>query len=220
MTKITLPKRRRGRPPNGSNAPAETRLAIIQAGLELLTEKGAAATGIDQVLKHVGIPKGSFYHYFANKEAFLRAVVNAYRSFFAHKLEKHFSNVSLPPLQRVEAFMADARASMEKYQFRRGCLIGNLGQEVETLSDAMRADIENVLIDWEQRLASCLRAAIDAGELPEETDCDAAASFFWTGWEGAVMRAKLRRDTTPMVLFGESFINLLRPVQGLLSKCM
>ncbi|MEM7865124.1 TetR family transcriptional regulator C-terminal domain-containing protein, partial [Morganella morganii] len=34
-----------------------------------------------------------------------------------------------------------------------------------------------------------------------KTDCRQMAAFFWTGWEGAVMRAKLTRNSEPLDLF-------------------
>lgn len=48
---------------------SDTRELLLRAGLEVLTEKGFAATGIDEILGRVGVPKGSFYHY-DSKEAF------------------------------------------------------------------------------------------------------------------------------------------------------
>ena len=65
------PTRRRGRPPKDLARPyTETRRELIQAGLALLTEKGYSSVGIDQILRSVNVPKGSFYHYFKSKEAF------------------------------------------------------------------------------------------------------------------------------------------------------
>ncbi|MET7794952.1 TetR family transcriptional regulator C-terminal domain-containing protein, partial [Micrococcus luteus] len=29
---------------------------------------------------------------------------------------------------------------------------------------------------------------------PPGSDCDELASFFWVGWEGAILRARLTRD--------------------------
>ncbi len=208
---VTPPqKRRRGRPAAGSTAPAETRNLIIQAGLEQLTEKGVTATGIDQVLKQVGVPKGSFYHYFANKEAFLLEVVAAYGDYFARKLDKHFSNRRRKPLSRLQAFIEDARDGMQRHSFQRGCLIGNLGQEVSVLSDTLRHKVEAVLQDWEQRLAECLKEAIEAGQLANDCDIHAESSYFWTGWEGAVMRARLKQNASPMTQFGQRFIEQLQ----------
>jgi TetR/AcrR family transcriptional repressor of nem operon len=46
----------------------DTRNALVWCGTELLTERGFQITGIDEVLKRVGVPKGSFYHYFKSKD--------------------------------------------------------------------------------------------------------------------------------------------------------
>ena len=62
-------KRRRGRPPKELAGYSETREALLSAGVVALTTKGFSATGIDEILKSVNVPKGSFYHYFKNKEA-------------------------------------------------------------------------------------------------------------------------------------------------------
>ncbi|GAA5316360.1 MAG: TetR/AcrR family transcriptional regulator [Candidatus Pelagadaptatus aseana] len=208
-TSAPTTKRRRGRPPAGSSSPAETRQAIIQTGVVILTEQGFAATGIDKVLKQARVPKGSFYHYFASKEAFILEVVDAYGVYFARKLDRHFSNTDLSPLMRLAAFVDDAIAGMKRHAYERGCLIGNLGQEVSIISPALRERVEHVLQDWEARLADCLEQAVVAGELAAGCDCRAEASYFWTGWEGAVMRARLQRDTALMALFGQRFIQHL-----------
>ncbi len=104
--------RRRGRPPRQREDLADTRELLLRAGLEVLTEKGFSATGIDEILGRAGVPKGSFYHYFASKEAFGLALIERYGEFFARKLDRHLGNRGLPPLERLQAFVDDARAGM------------------------------------------------------------------------------------------------------------
>src|SRR4051794_35760219 len=58
------PPHRRGRPPKRVPSYGETREALIRAGVAALSEKGFSATGLDEILRSVGVPKGSFYHYF------------------------------------------------------------------------------------------------------------------------------------------------------------
>ena len=81
-------KPRRGRPPKVDRQFDDTRQALIRSGLEVLTETGYLAAGIDAVIKNIAVPKGSFYHCFKSKEAFGLAVLAAYGDFFAHKLDK------------------------------------------------------------------------------------------------------------------------------------
>jgi TetR/AcrR family transcriptional repressor of nem operon len=202
--------RKRGRPPKRPEDTLETRELLVHAGLEVLTEKGFAATGIDEVLKRVGVPKGSFYHYFDSKEAFGAALIDRYASYFARKLERHFVDESMAPLGRLKAFIDDAQAGMARHDFRRGCLIGNLGQEMAALPEGFRERLNAVFEDWERRLARCLEAAQRDGQIPAAVDCMQQARFFWIGWEGAVLRAKLERSAKPLEIFARGFFTGLK----------
>jgi TetR/AcrR family transcriptional regulator, transcriptional repressor for nem operon len=206
MDQPSTARRRPGRPPKRLDEHLDTRAALIRCGTEVLTEKGFAATGIDEVLRRVGVPKGSFYHYFDSKEAFGHAVIDHYAAYFARKLERCFGDPSRAPLARLQAFVDEACDGMARYAFRRGCLIGNLGQEMAVLPEAYRGRLEEVFLDWQARLACCLRAARAAGELAAQADSEALAAFFWIGWEGAVLRAKLVRSEAPLRQFAQGFL--------------
>ncbi|GLZ86363.1 TetR family transcriptional regulator [Metapseudomonas resinovorans] len=205
MTDAT-PKPRRGRPPKVDRDFDDTRAALIRCGMEILTEQGFMSTGIDAVLKRVGVPKGSFYHYFDSKEAFGQAVLESYARYFAHKLDRYLLQEDVSPLQRLVNFVEDAKAGMLRHQFCRGCLVGNLGQEVAILPEGFRLELESILCSWQDRLAACLREACTAGELSTKADCDGLAAFFWIGWEGAVLRARLTRDNVPLDVFFNGFL--------------
>jgi len=201
---------RRGRPPKVPRDHAETHELLLRCGMEVFTEQGFAATGIDSVLKRVQVPKGSFYHYFASKEAFGQAVLQRYAGYFARKLDRCFLAEQPTPLQRLVNFVEEAKAGMARYQFRRGCLVGNLGQEVLVLPDSFRAQLDSVLRDWEQRLQTCLEAAVEAGEIARDNDCPALAAYFWIGWEGAVLRARLVQGAQPLDIFIQGFLAGIR----------
>ncbi|MCG7983021.1 MAG: TetR/AcrR family transcriptional regulator [Candidatus Thiodiazotropha lotti] len=203
-------KRRRGRPPKDQAGFNQTKAELIRSGMELLTEKGYSATGIDEILRRVGVPKGSFYHYFKNKDAFGSELIRNYAKFFEHKLDKSLGNRSLPPLQRLIAFMQDAIDGMARHQFKRGCLVGNLGQEMGALPEPFRRQLIEVFEEWQQRLEACLEEAKAAGEISTTTDCKASAYLFWTGWEGAVLRAKLERTPGALQSYTDFFINSLK----------
>lgn len=198
--------RRRGRPPRQRENLLETRELLLRAGLEVLTEKGFSATGIEEILSRVGVPKGSFYHYFASKEAFGLNLIERYGVFFARKLDLHLNNASLASLQRLRSFVADATEGMTRHEFRRGCLIGNLGQEMGALPESFRARLKKTFEDWQTRLAACLNDAREAGEIAAEADTDQLAAVFWIGWEGAVLRAKLEGGAQPLEAFADFFI--------------
>ncbi len=189
----------------------ETQELLLHAGLEVLTEKGFSATGIDEILSRVNVPKGSFYHYFASKEAYGLELIALYGAYFARKLDKHFTNEDVPPLERLEHFIEDAKLGMSRFDFRRGCLIGNLGQEMGSLPESFRIRLVEVFQDWERRLSQCLKLAQKARQIPQTVHCDQMASAFWIGWEGAVLRAKLESSAKPMDVFSQHFLASLKP---------
>ena len=206
MDNLTAKKPRRGRPAKSPEQLRAMRSTLIRRGMELLTERGYSATGIDAILKPTGVPKGSFYYYFESKDAFVAEVIDAYAAFFASLLDKHLLDARHPPLERILKFVEAAAAGMARYEFRRGCLLGNLGQEVSTLPEPFRFQIETVFADWEARLAQCLQEAQQLGQLSNHTAPTTLAYLFWIGWEGAVLRAKLERTDRPLKLFARAFL--------------
>lgn len=202
MTDSTAPKKR-GRPAKTS---PEIREKLIRSGLEHLTEHGFFASGIDAILKDVGVPKGSFYHYFKNKEAFGLAVMESYASYFQRKLDKLLLDETVAPLDRLRNYVQQAKQGMQRYHFKRGCLVGNLGQEVDLLPSSYRQILMDIFTSWEKSVAQCLQAAQAAGEISTATDCLQLAEYFWIGWEGAVSRARLEQSDKALDLYINQFI--------------
>jgi TetR/AcrR family transcriptional repressor of nem operon len=198
--------RRPGRPPRVDRDNLHTRELLIRCGIEVLTEQGFMATGLDFILKRVGVPKGSFYHYFDSKEAFGQAVLENYAAFFARRLDRWLLDESLTPLERLVGFVQQAKAGMARYDYRRGCLVGNLGQEVSVLPEVFRPRLEAIFLDWQARLTVCLQAAQAHGELAMSADCIELAAYFWIGWEGAVLRARLVKSDVPLNTFIAGFL--------------
>lgn len=216
-----LPRRPRGRPPRCGDGFADTRTLLIRHGIELLTERGVSSTGLDAVLRQAGVPKGSFYHYFASKDDFVRAILDHYADYLLARLERTLGDPARSPLAGLQAFVDEACAGVARFDFRRGCLVGNLGQEVGCLEAPLREQLESIFCRWEARLADCLRAAVAAGEIPAGSDCPALAHVFWVGWEGAILRARLMRSTAPMRAFFQLFLATLghsRPLAAIQSE--
>ncbi|WP_345995706.1 acrylate utilization transcriptional regulator AcuR [Sodalis praecaptivus] len=202
----TPPSARRGRPRKVAAADPDTRQALIRAGIAMLTEQGFTASGIDGILKAAGVPKGSFYYYFPSKAAFGQAIVAGYGDYFTARLARCLTQSDLTPLARLQVFIEQSAAGMAKYDFRRGCLVGNLGQEIAVLPAGYRQQLSAILHGWQRQVADCLRLAQAAGEIHFQADCAALAEFFWIGWEGAVMRARLAGNRQPLDRFAQGFL--------------
>lgn len=206
-TDAPTPGRRRGRPrkPPGDQT---ARQELIRTGLVYLTERGYCAVAVDEILRAAGVPKGSFYYHFQSKEDFGGALIGAYNEFFSSKLRSWFQRSDLSPLDRLRGFISDAEKGMEKHAFRRGCLVGNLGQEMAALPPGFRSLLSSALSDWQHLTEACLLEAQNQGEIGKHHKPEALAAFFWIGWEGAVLRAKLEQSPEPLRQFAAGFFAL------------
>ena len=206
MNSVSTIKQARGRPSKSAQQADENRQRLTSVGVALLTKKGFGATGLDEVTAKAGLPKGSFYAYFDSKEAFGLVLIDAYAKFFNEMLDHAFLNEAQTPLERLNSFILEARTNMAKYDFNRGCLVGNLGIEIYSLPGVFRQRLVDIFCVWQGKTQSCLLAAQALGEIGGHINCAAKAEAFWIGWEGAILRAKLERRAAPIDTFTRDFL--------------
>ncbi|MFW1893820.1 TetR/AcrR family transcriptional regulator, partial [Acinetobacter geminorum] len=60
------------------NKSETTRQHILDTSFKLVLRKGFGGVGLQEILKACDVPKGSFYHYFASKEAVGGALLEQY----------------------------------------------------------------------------------------------------------------------------------------------
>ena len=205
------PARRRGRPRialGSLNQRTATRDELVREGIRTWSGRGWAAVGVQEVLEAVGVPKGSFYHYFRSKEAFGLEVISCYERAMDQRLASTLET-SGSAHERIAGFLLAGREAFERTQFRRGCVVGNLAQELGAGDGALRTALEHIWKRWEHSMVGCLRDGVSQGLWPETLDVHAAASFFWVGWQGALLRGKLARSTEAIDDFSRAFFAML-----------
>ena len=183
----------------------DTRTHIIHTGADLIGHKGFGATGINAVLTAAGVPKGSFYHYFSSKNDFGLAVIDTFAEEYDAKLDRILNDTSRSCVDRLRAYFDTGFETMTSCEYTRGCLIGNLGQELAGQNEAFRQRLDTVFASWEKRFEHCIRAAQQAGDISADIDPADAASFLLSGWEGAILRSKVLKSTEPMERFVRVF---------------
>jgi TetR/AcrR family transcriptional repressor of nem operon len=170
-----------------------TKQRLLDAGLPMLLEHGYNGLGVQAVLEVAGVPKGSFYHHFEDKEAFALEVVDQYMTAVHAALDECLADPRRPPLERVRSFF-EATAEQYRAEGYMGCLLGGLGQELSGVSDVFRGKIEECFSGIAERLAVCLDEARRRGEIPPDSDPRQMASLLVDCWEGAALRSRLRHD--------------------------
>jgi TetR/AcrR family transcriptional repressor of nem operon len=93
--------------------------------------------------------------------------------------------------------------------YTRGCLIGNMGEELADHSGPMQ--VRAGLGGWAEGIGATVRAARDAGEITTDADPDMLGRFVLDAWEGALLRAKVVKADQPIDdFFTTVFGHLLR----------
>lgn len=182
----------------------DTRASIIRIGAEIIGYGGFNATGIEQVLKKAKVPKGSFYYYFSSKDDFGLAVIDAGAREIAESMDRFLLDEAHPPLRRIRRYFESVVKQNADSQCRRGCLIGNLGQELASQNEKFRKRLDEVFRSWQAQFARCLDEAKARGELARDTDTGQLAQFLLIGWEGAILRAKVQKSIQPIETFIET----------------
>ena len=168
---------------------------IVETALGEFHRIGYAACSVDTITRAAGVPKGSFYNHFKSKEELAVEVVAKYTA------DAEWNSVTdrgLTPLAKLRAqfrVMADVFVG---YDHTRGCMIGNMGEELADHSEPMRGQVRASLGGWAEGIGATLRAARDAGELTTDADLDMLGRFVLDAWEGALLRAKVVKNDQPL----------------------
>ena len=183
----------------------ETRSRLLEKGGDLVSTLGFNATGVQEITKSAGVPKGSFYNYFESKEAFAVELLNEYWDSVFATYGPILTDHGTAPLARVAGHFAGLVEFHERRRYAVGCLIGNMAIEVTPSSERVRIKLAAIYRQWVASLTECLREAQAQGELPAGRDPGQVAAALIDAFEGAVTRAKVERNRSPFDSF-EGFV--------------
>ena len=194
---------------------SEKRDLLLRKGAEIVHLKGFHHTGINEILEAAEVPKGSFYFYFTSKEDFGLQLIDYYSTQFITKSREYLARSELPYLLRLREFFNDFLLFFDGQGCTLGCPIGNLAQEMGDLSENFRQRLGKVLTSMKQGVEKFLKGAVEQGEIPSSLDIESLSDFIINSWEGALIRMKVTKDKSPLILFDKIlFETILRLDSG------
>lgn len=159
-------------------------------------EKGYHGTGLKEVLDQVNVPKGSFYNYFASKEAFAAAAVQHYAECFGARMQQTLG-AAPDPVSGLKRFFETLMAEFAANGYTGGCLIANLGGELEG-SELCRQALADGFRRWRDQVAEVLGQGQAMGQVRQDIEARELADLLTEAWEGAVIRMKIDRSLEPL----------------------
>lgn len=178
-----------------------TRQHILDSGHRLVLRKGYSGLGLQEILAAAAVPKGSFYYYFASKEAFGTALLQDYVQRYAARLDGLLARPGNGKQQLLRYFTAWIRDPEDDSRpgWAEGCLVVKLAAEVADLSDAMRQVLDAGVARLIERCAALITLARADGSLPAGAEPQALARVLYQMWLGAALLRKLGGTDRPLL---------------------
>jgi TetR/AcrR family transcriptional repressor of nem operon len=188
---------------------------ILAEGLRVVHERGFAAASVRDIVRAAGVPQGSFTNHFASKEAFALEILDLYFARSCELMGETLRNDARPPIARLRAYVEGA-VSMFDSGVRGGCLLGNFSAEAPEHGEAVRQRLVEMLAGTQSALAYCLSAAVEAGELSPDLDCEKVATLVLSVLQGATLLAKAQGSAMPLTQVTETLFAtvLATPARG------
>ncbi|MCX5481569.1 TetR family transcriptional regulator C-terminal domain-containing protein [Kaistia geumhonensis] len=174
---------------------------ILASGLEVVHAHGFAGASVRDIVQAAGVPQGSFTNHFGSKEAFGLEIIDRYCESGRDIVAETLLDDTRSPLARLAEFIDRGKEKLACNEMRDGCLLGNLAAEASHDSEPMREKLDAAFADIAGSIAYCLKAAVEAGEVPRDLDVEGTAAYIVASVQGANLLAKIRRDPAPVDRF-------------------
>lgn len=174
-----------------------TREKILQAAGALFHEFGYNGTSVQDIVRKAGVPKGSFYNYFKSKEELAIAASDVFYPYALAFLD--LQNTS-SPVTRLRKYFQLTLKEMQRYEYVRGCLVGNFASEITNATPALKKRVTEHLDEATRRIAVVVSQAQEMGEINPEVSTMDLSRFILNSLYGAIFRSKTDRTERPMKL--------------------
>jgi TetR/AcrR family transcriptional repressor of nem operon len=168
---------------------------LASSAVDTLHAKGFNGCSIQDITDAAGVPKGSFFNHFESKEAL---AIDALGRYLQNNRPDLLLDKTVPPLQRLKNHISYMADKIERSDFQRGCMLGNLANEMADAHPQMREKLQIAFDLWSETVESILREAQAAGDIDPRHDPGQLARFLVNAWEGVVMRLKITKDRGPI----------------------
>jgi TetR/AcrR family transcriptional repressor of nem operon len=170
---------------------------LVASALEALHRQGFNGSAVQDITDAAGVPKGSFYNYFESKEALALEVIDRYGE-EVRALAGVLSDESISPLERLRRYFALVATKFAARNYERGCLIGNLSNELADQSRLIRDRLSSNFAAWSRPIETCIRDGQKAGEISRDIDARVLADFLLNHWKGRCCAQRWRRTALPL----------------------
>jgi TetR/AcrR family transcriptional regulator, transcriptional repressor for nem operon len=171
-------------------------------------EYGIAETTIDEIRAAAGVSSSQVYHYFADKQALVRAVIDYQADVVIEGQGDYLDHLdTLGGLREWRDFVVDHQ---RRLQCRGGCPIGSLAAEVAETDPIARLAAARGFRRWEGRIRDGFQTMHDRGDLPADVDPEDLALATLAALQGGLLLTQIQRETRPLEVALDAILDRIR----------
>jgi TetR/AcrR family transcriptional regulator, transcriptional repressor for nem operon len=174
---------------------AATRSRIIDAAADLFYRHGVDRTSLDAVMAASDVSKSQLYHYFADKDALVLAVIARQTELVLEAQRPHLG--ALDSLSALRAWRG-AIVQLNEVTQGRGCPLGTLASELCNDSEPAREHLAGSFAIWCERIEQGLVKMRERGELVTSADPHDLALALLGAVQGGLLLAKTTQSSRPL----------------------
>jgi TetR/AcrR family transcriptional repressor of nem operon len=189
-----------------------TRARIVDASAELMYDRGVAGTSTEDVLRAAAVSNSQLYHYFADKDDLVHAVVD-------HQIQRVLTGQrslldGLDSFAALQSWRDAIVAVVAARHGQGGCPMGSLASELADADEPARAALVDGFADWETAIRNGLLAMQACAELRADADPAALALATLAALQGGLLLAQTRREITPLATALDAALGYIHSFAG------
>jgi TetR/AcrR family transcriptional regulator, transcriptional repressor for nem operon len=189
---------------------AATRARIVDAAAELIFQQGVVRTTIEEVRDRAHVSNSQLYHYFEDKPALVRAVIER-QAGRAIGTQEQFDLSNLDGLREWRDFVVDHNRNTGSHG---GCPVGSLGAALAETEPEARALVAASFARWEASITAGFLQMHELGRLAPEADPRQLALATLAALEGGLLLAQVQRDSEPLAAALDAMLTLVTTLSG------
>ncbi len=165
---------------------------IIHTAERLLAQGGLSNASLNAIAADSAVPRGSLLHYFPNgKNQIVAAALDAHDEAFSAKMK-----AKLVPgegfARSLADLMQDTAKRMKAAGFGSGCPVAGVLLDLAEGDEELRVACAEIVKGWETTMAGALTQV-------EKAQRQGTSEFIMAAYEGAILMAKLKKSTAPLL---------------------
>jgi TetR/AcrR family transcriptional repressor of lmrAB and yxaGH operons len=183
---------------------ATARDQIIETTCELIEMQGYHATGLNQIIKESGSPKGSLYYYFpGGKEELTTEAINHTGQIILYRIESSLAAIEDPAIA-IRTFILAVAQNVHASGYRAGGPITTVALETATTSEKLSAECAKIYQAWQSAFANKL---LKNGYSPEQAESLAATII--AALEGGIILSRSYKNVKSLENIAEQIGKLV-----------